>query len=379
MASPCKVFTFTNVETEKGVLANIASAAQSGGWTVDKDAVVTDGELYLHSTGNGAQQLYFSLRLEASLDTTPVFNLLAHGNTGFDAAKAWNEQPGRFTERIQPQYNKYQCIKPLFSDYRSSSDPSSRYGSAAWWIVPPVAEQVVLVCPTFVLTALRVVHPQEDRTFSGWVPFLFGAADSFRTGETELNMVLSSTWGVCSHYGTMLSMMFPVNSSSNYSNSCADKPCNTIGLLYGGGNADQLSETKTDRGYTGYPNCVVRSSIFSTPSRYTTGYAYGTTASHYNETLQSILKAFVAPQVLVYDAALLQNPGTLRSVLVKPLLYVCPKNGTVEIVGELPYYAVNMTGLAPKDILRFGGRSFFILPNIRDTDRIGLAVEVESA
>ena len=31
MAQPCKVFSYTNVGTEKGVLANIASAAQAGG------------------------------------------------------------------------------------------------------------------------------------------------------------------------------------------------------------------------------------------------------------------------------------------------------------------------------------------------------------
>lgn len=30
MAQPCKVFSYTNVGTEKGVLANIASAAQAG-------------------------------------------------------------------------------------------------------------------------------------------------------------------------------------------------------------------------------------------------------------------------------------------------------------------------------------------------------------
>ena len=39
MAQPCKVFSYTNVGTEKGVLANIAGAAQAGGWTVDKNAV----------------------------------------------------------------------------------------------------------------------------------------------------------------------------------------------------------------------------------------------------------------------------------------------------------------------------------------------------
>ena len=62
MAQPCKVFSYTNVGTEKGVLANIASAAQAGGWTVDKNAVDADGELYLHSAGGGNRRLFFSGR-----------------------------------------------------------------------------------------------------------------------------------------------------------------------------------------------------------------------------------------------------------------------------------------------------------------------------
>ena len=54
MAQPCKVYSYTNVETEKDVLANIASAAQAGGWTIDRNAAQADGELYLHSAGSGS-------------------------------------------------------------------------------------------------------------------------------------------------------------------------------------------------------------------------------------------------------------------------------------------------------------------------------------
>ena len=100
MAQPCKVFSYTNVGTEKGVLANIASAAQAGGWTVDKNAVDADGELYLHSAGGGNRRLFFSLRLLQAHDNAERFLLAVHGNTGFDASAAWDAQPGRFTERL---------------------------------------------------------------------------------------------------------------------------------------------------------------------------------------------------------------------------------------------------------------------------------------
>lgn len=167
MAQPCKVFSYTNVGTEKGVLANIASAAQAGGWTVDKNAVDADGELYLHSAGGGNRRLFFSLRL-----------LQAHDNAG---------------------------------------------------------------------------------------------------GKT-------------------------------------------INYTHKGG---------------------------------------------------------VCASVPQYNAALLQNSGTLRHMLIKPLLYVC--NGAdVRLAGELPYWAVNLHGLKPKDRISIGSRVFMVLPDISDSDEIGLAVEVEA-
>ena len=64
-------------------------------------------------------------------------------------------------------------------------------------------------------------------------------------------------------------------------------------------------------------------------------------------------------------------------MLVKPLLYVC--NGTdVRIAGELPYWAVNLSGLKPKDRISIGSRIFMVLPDISDGDKIGLAIEVEA-
>ncbi|WP_294624315.1 hypothetical protein [uncultured Bilophila sp.] len=80
--------------------------------------------------------------------------------------------------------------------------------------------------------------------------------------------------------------------------------------------------------------------------------------------------------VIYYDSAIVQNPSTLRYLLVKPLLYKCSENNQ-EVIGELPYYAVNMTGLKGKDIIRIGGKSFIVFPNASDTDIIGIAIEVQ--
>ena len=178
MAQPCKVFSYTNVGTEKGVLANIASAAQAGGWTVDKNAVDADGELYLHSAGGGNRRLFFSLRLLQAHDNAERFLLAVHGNTGFDASAAWDAQPGRFTERLAHGYCSRTTGKPIW--LRTPGKYSIT--STGWWILPPVAEQIVLVCPTFVMTAMRVVYTFSDGAntpYSGWVPLMFGAADGF--------------------------------------------------------------------------------------------------------------------------------------------------------------------------------------------------------
>ena len=205
MAQPCKVFSYTNVGTEKGVLANIASAAQAGGWTVDKNAVDADGELYLHSAGGGNRRL-FSLRLLQAHDNAERFLLAVHGNTGFDASAAWDAQPGRFTERLAHGYCSRTTGKPIWPQTPGKYSITS----TGWSILPPVAEQIVLVCPTFVMTAMRVVYTFSDGAntpYSGWVPLMFGAADGF-DAETELNMVLWSAWSANSAMGLMLSALY---------------------------------------------------------------------------------------------------------------------------------------------------------------------------
>ena len=179
MAQPCKVYSYTNVETEKDVLANIASAAQAGGWTIDRNAAQADGELYLHSAGNGGQRLFFSLKLENAYDDESRHLLSVHGNTGFDASAAWDAQPGRFTSKLACGYTSYKSGKPVWLKNKGTSTLTN----TGWWVVPPVAEQIVLVCPTFVLTAIRVVATLsngEDTPYSGWVPLLFGAADALK-------------------------------------------------------------------------------------------------------------------------------------------------------------------------------------------------------
>ena len=128
MAQPCKVFSYTNVGTEKGVLANIAGAAQAGGWTVDKNAVDAEGELYLHSTGGGNRQLYFSLRLVQAHDNAERFLLAVHGNTGFDASAAWDASRAGSPKGWRTAIARGRPENPSGSDLRGNTASRPRAG-----------------------------------------------------------------------------------------------------------------------------------------------------------------------------------------------------------------------------------------------------------
>lgn len=378
MAQPCKVFSYTNVETEKGVLANIAGAAQAGGWTVDKNAVDAEGELYLHSTGGGNRQLYFSLRLVQAHDNAERFLLAVHGNTGFDASAAWDAQPGRFTERLAHGYCSRATGKPVW--LRSPGKYSIT--STGWWILPPVAEQIVLVCPTFIMTAMRVAYTFSDGAdtpYSGWVPLMFGAADG-GADETELNMVLWSAWSANSAMGLMLSALYAAQRDVGNEYYFCNNNYGNVGLLWKGANVETVPPEGT-YGYTaGTPApSVVRTSVTvrSVIGKVNTDYSLAGAVNAGGKTITPTHKGAVCASVPQYNAALLQNSGTLRHMLIKPLLYVC--NGEdVRIAGELPYWAVSLQGLKPKDRISIGGRVFMVLPDISDSDAIGLAVEVEA-
>lgn len=377
MADPCKVYSYTNVGTEKDVLANIGAAARAGGWSVDRDAVGDEGELYVHSAGNGNQRLYFSLRLEQAYDAADRYLLSVHGNTGFDASEGWDAQPGRFTEKIQIGRGlSAGTEKPLWC-----AEPGTRcHGTSGWWIVPPVAEQIVLVCPTFILTSIRVMFTfadGKDTLYSGWVPLFFGAADG-DASETELNTVQCSLWGSNNAQGQMFSGLcrIPRNASPA---GFFTRDYRTVGLLRGGVNVERLPTAST-YGYTGAAPSVVLASVMTWPfigNAAVYGYVMTGTVTAGGESFGYCYKGNVCASVPCYNAAACQNPGTLRSILVKPLLYVADAD-TVGLAGELPYYAVAMSGLKPKDRIAVGGRTFMVLPNIADSDAIGLAVEVEA-
>ena len=130
----------------------------------------------------------FSLRLLQAHDNAERFLLAVHGNTGFDASAAWDAQPGRFTERLAHGYCSRTTGKPIWL-----RTPGKYSITSTARILPPVAEQIVLVCPTFVMTAMRVVYTFSDgatRCIRGSADVWSG--DGFLMPILNLNMVLWS-------------------------------------------------------------------------------------------------------------------------------------------------------------------------------------------
>ena len=124
---------------------------------------------------------------------------------------------------------------------------------------------------------------------------------------------------------------------------------------------------------------VVRTSVTvrNVIGRVNTDYCLTGTVNAGGKTINYTHKGGVCASVPQYNAALLQNSGTLRHMLIKPLLYVC--NGAdVRLAGELPYWQVNPYGARFRDRISIGSRVFMVLPDISDSDEIGLAAEVEA-
>lgn len=347
MAQPCKVFSYTNVGTEKGVLANIASAAQAGGWTVDKNAVDADGELYLHSAGGREPGgSFFRCGSCRRTTTRSVFCWPMHGNTGFDASAGM----GTRSRAGSPKGWRTAIARRDDRETHLAQDPGEiQHHVHGWWILPPVAEQIVLVCPTFVMTAMRVVYTFSDGAntpYSGWVPLMFGAADGF-DAETELNMVLWSAWSANSAMGLMLSALYVAQRDVNNEYYFCNNNYGNVGLLWKGANAEKFPPEGT-YGYRTSPlaSSVVRTSVTvrNVIGRVNTDYCLTGTVNAGGKTINYTHKGGVCASVPQYNAALLQNSGTLRHMLIKPLLYVCngrgrAPRGRAPVLGGQPAWA----------------------------------------
>lgn len=163
-------YRFNNVNNDLAVLQNIADKCVLHGWTVDKFDT-TNKELYIHSAGNGYQNLYYSMKI---IDGGSYKKLYIYGNTGFNTSQSFSNQPGKWTPDYITSYNRYAdgnvFAIPLITQYLFINQSGIFMGLDS-------------VLPTISLVF--------DASISGRKVVLtyFGSIESYKSNETEGNVL----------------------------------------------------------------------------------------------------------------------------------------------------------------------------------------------
>ena len=322
MSSPYNYQIFPNVATIEDVLGNIKLVASSNGWTIDKDDIATNQELYLHNTGNGSQNLYFSLKgviTSTYNETNNATRINTYGNTGFDAGAAVNAQPGK---------------------YSNSNNMLIQF---------PIINQYILANNTNLVVIFNFIFSYEDAHYNNQetqiLPHLFiGALDTYKDPETEGNFISSSYYfsGVSypgyDWHSEYLDCYFNGFYRTIYINS-----------LFYNGIAQNTSEYKVKIGI-GFSSYL----------------AYSVKVYDY--------------QYPRYDGMVKYNTTVSRTTLIKPIIYLDYSDETDAYdypIGEVPYYACQAYPYSKAgDIIIAGTRKFMVFPLLQYTDSKGVAFEV---
>ena len=326
MSLPYNYQVFPNVQTIEDVLGNIKLVASSNGWTIDKDDIATNQELYIHNTGNGSQNLYFSLKgsiTSTVYETNNATRINTYGNTGFDSGASVNAQPGRYTD--------------------NKADLAVQF---------PITNQYILANGTNLVSIF-------DFNFSGhyynarFLTHLFmGAIYTYKANETEGNFASSSQ--AC----------FDLSTYSQY-DLFVDAYFNTF-IFH-----EQLGGYIYQSGlfYNGVKQNTVSNKVKVGINFY----------SHKTHSGGLTLEDIQYPR---YDGMVKYNTTVSRTTLIKPIIYLNYSDSTDTYdypIGEFPYYACKAYPYSKAgDIITAGTRNFMVFPLLQYTDANGVAFEVNT-
>ena len=337
MAAPFNYQIFNNVTDRETFLNNIRNVASNNGWTIDKDDITNNLELYLHSTGNGNQNLYFSMKIINFNDHTQYIRICS--NTGFDTNNTWDNQPGRWYETYYHHISGY--------DLYSSE------------ISFPITKQYILANSQLILVFFDI----DTSSFYGsslWKHRLIlhlgiGAIDTYNGGsDTEGNYVFlygfyRRVYGSADNlYDLYTAILGTFNTSSESSSG---------GLLY-----KDVNKYNADLGISTHKILDLTTYNISDRSN-NDGYSYGMRGYKYLHAVQF-------------------NDWASRTSLIKPIVSI--KHTTTEDVffypiGELPYYACKAYPYYKAgDIITQGTRHFMVFPILYYTNGNGVAIEVNA-
>jgi hypothetical protein len=310
-------YQFTNVATPLAVLQNIANSVVLNGWTIDKfDSA--NLELYIHSTGNGSQNLYFSMKyVYYSNSYGNYYALQIYGNLGFNGSLAYNAQPGMFTTgyNISYPYNN-----------------PAQFPLLTQWVFANQSGILVFLDGNFNINTSG--NPLSGRWI---VPFFMGSIESYKSGETEGN-ILITTKSINTSYNPIYFCIWSGANDGTYSS----------GDLYYLG----AGRTKGTMGST--------VSLFRTPY-----------PNYY--TLYTQNKGFS------YNWAVKMSSYTNKAPIIKPIVslsYSVSGYNYFHPIGELPYYATaGYPYFLPGDTTYYGQRKFTIVEMGDYQSPFGVAIE----
>jgi hypothetical protein len=310
-------YQFTNIATPLAVLQNIANSVVLNGWTIDKfDS--TNLELYIHSTGNGSQNLYYSMKyIYYTGSYGNYYSLQIYGNLGFNGSLAYNAQPGKFT---------------------SGYDTNNTYSNPAQL---PYMTQWVFANQSGILVFLdgnfNITIGASPLTGRWIVPIFMGSIESYKSGETEGNVLITSKY-VSVMYSPVVFCIW----------SGANDGTNSSGDLY------YLGAGRT------------KGAMNSTVSIFRASYSGVATSN-----LQS--KGFS------YNTAVKMSSYTNKAPIIKPIIslsYSVSGYNYFHPIGELPYYATaGYPYFLPGDTTYYGQRKFTIVEMGDYQSPYGVAIE----
>jgi len=327
MADPFNYQIFENVQTPQDFLSNIAETVESYGWTLDKSDISNNLELYLHSNGNGNQNLFFSMKMETPTGVPYALNICA--NTGFDGGQPYDSQPGKW--------------------FQTAVEGVDIVGGLAF----PLNCLYVLVNSQICLVFIDVNAGNFPEASVGRLILAmgFGAIDSFKgDSETEGNYIFC--WEVWTGYSSACSFFSAMLGVNDYGA--------RVGLLYNGEN--KYNEN--------IGNTVCK--IFRFWSR-------NDGTSDFDDSMGSSTWGVKGYK---YRNAVQFNAWASRTSLIKPIISIYHETTEDKFfypIGELPYYACRAYPYYKAgDIIQQGTRKFMVFPILGYTNSWGVAVEVNA-
>jgi hypothetical protein len=311
-------YQFTNVATPLAVLQNIANSVVLNGWTIDKfDSA--NLELYIHSTGNGSQNLYFSMKFIYFSNTYGNFySLKIYGNLGFSGSLAYNSQTGVFTSGYNPSYGY---------------DNPAQFPLLTQWVF--ANQSGILV---FLDGNLNLSIGTYSFTGSRWiVPIFMGSIESYKNGETEGNILITTK---------------ALNANGSPPIFCIWSGANDG--TYSSGDLYYLGAGRTKG-------------------------AIGSTVSLYRSTNTSITASAFQNKGFSYNWAVKMSSYTNKAPIIKPIIFLSYSVSGYNYfhpIGELPYYATaGYPYFLPGDTTYYGQRKFTIVEMGDYQSTYGVAIE----